>query len=122
MDERIINLASKVDDKKIIQINDYYFDQCIIPNVKYICKIPVEYVNFWFMETNELFEEYNIIFKANYDCYLSLPDNVSWVNDEYPTIEENKIYELSIVKTKIDNMSYYKAIIAGFTPYDEMVG
>lgn len=116
LDERIINLSYKLNDKKILPINDNYLDQCIIPNVKYICKIPVDYISFWFMETNELFEEYNIIFKANYDCYLSLPSEISWVNDEYPTIEENKIYELSIVKTKINNISYYKAIMVGFTP------
>lgn len=116
LDERIVNLKNIVNDKKIIQVPHNSYSKEIISNVKYIFTTPMNSIDITFLESEDVYEEYNLVFQSQSDMVLSLPENVCWANDEYPSFENGKIYELSVVKTKINNISYYKAIIVGFAP------
>lgn len=116
LNKRLNDLTNQLNDKRIIQINQNDYVGEILSNVKYIFTTPMTSIEISFLESDELYEEYTLIFQSQSDMVLSLPENVCWVNNEYPTIESGKIYELSVVKTKINNISYYKAVIVNFTP------
>ena len=74
-----------------------------------------------FSSNTDAYETYDIIFKTvefllGGGFYLVLPESVIWANGIIPTIEVDTVYELSIVRTTIDSIDNYSAVLTPFKP------
>lgn len=74
-----------------------------------------------FSSNTDAYETYDIIFKTvefllGGEFYLALPESVIWANGIIPTIEVDTVYELSIVRTTIDSIDNYSAVLTPFKP------
>ena len=78
-----------------------------------------------FSTTSELYEEYQAIVRFHNTIpiegpvTISLPTNVIWANGkipELPTLQQGEsiIYELSVAKTTLDGVDYFKAVLVPF--------
>lgn len=104
-----------VNHKKIIQIDKDSLINALLPNVKYVCNVPLTNINCYFENSEELVETYTIMFKsADSGCTLNLPNYIYWQNNQQPTLKSSKLYEITITKTKIAGVSYYKGCIMEF--------
>lgn len=64
--------------------------------------------------TTNLIDEYTLHFGTSGAGLVSLPDYVKWANGEVPTLAGGAVYELSIVKTTISGLEYFKAVLTRF--------
>lgn len=64
--------------------------------------------------TTNLIDEYTLHFGTSGAGFVSLPDYVKWANGEVPTLAGGAVYELSIVKTTISGLEYFKAVLTRF--------
>ena len=72
-----------------------------------------------FVTSSAPYETYDIIFKSaemilGGDFSITLPSNIWWANGIVPTVEVDTLYELSIVKTTIENIDYFSAVLTPF--------
>lgn len=64
--------------------------------------------------TTNLIDEYTLHFGTSGAGLVSLPNYVKWANGEVPTLAGGAVYELSIVKTTISGLEYFKAVLTRF--------
>lgn len=64
--------------------------------------------------TTNLIDEYTLHFGTSGAGLVTLPDYVKWANGEVPTLAGGAVYELSIVKTTISGLEYFKAVLTRF--------
>lgn len=94
----------------------------ISPHTIYVLNWGIDHVYIEsFVTSSAPYETYDIIFKSSEmmlggDFSITLPSNVWWANGIVPTVEADTLYEFSIVKTTIENIDYFKAVLTPFKP------
>ena len=115
-----ISIESGGSGKEIVKVDDVW---TISPNKIYVLDHSdsggTESVSIGIIETSDaLIDEYAICFKTGEGAFiipmLSLPSNVKWANGVYPEISAGTLYELSIVKTRLGDTDYFKAVLTSF--------
>lgn len=107
--------------KEVVMVDEVW---TIAPNTIYVLDNSniggSENISIGIIETsNALIDEYAICFKTCEDGgfympILSLPSYVRWANGISPTIDFDTLYELSIVKTRLGDTDYFKAVLTSF--------
>lgn len=108
--------------KEIVEITDISGIEEIMPNKIYVCTSPTYDINIWeYITTDAAVDEYIAYFKTGtgglgggWTSQCAFPDGTLWANGVYPETEPNTLYELSIVKTTIDGVDYFKAVLTPF--------
>ena len=108
--------------KEVVMVDDVW---TIAPNKIYVLDNSYrggsEDISIGIIETsNALIDEYVICFKTFEEggfiiapTFL-LPSYVKWANGIPPTIDLDTLYELSIVKTRLGDTDYFKAVLTSF--------
>lgn len=111
--------------KEIIEITgNHGIIEEFMPNKIYVHTSPIYNIDIWeYITTDAAVDEYITYFKTGtaglgggWTPYYSFPDGTLWANGIYPETEQNTLYELSIVKTTIDGVDYFKAVLTPFKP------
>lgn len=94
-----------------------------VPNVKYICTVPMVSLEFSVMVTpedcwhggiTEPYSEYTFIFTSGDECSITTDNDIKWANGTAPTIESGVRYELSISLMYINNEYIGHAVLVPF--------
>ena len=69
-----------------------------------------------FVTTTNVADDYDIIFKTDFESYLSFPVdlNIIWANGASPVLEMNTMYELSIKRVTLGFTVFYNAVLTPF--------
>lgn len=107
--------AIKAVQKEVVSISTPTI-QSLQPNKIYINNIGrISDLSISSLETTtNLVDEYTLHFGTSGAGLVSLPDYVKWANGEKPTLAGGAVYELSIVKTTISGLEYFKAVLTRF--------
>lgn len=98
---------------------EYHIDYPMLPNMIYICPIPVWYIFISALQppTSDI-GKYTFHFSTSnaIDCGIAIAEHILMANGDRPhTLEPNTTYELSIVATKINGDYVYKGVLTSFS-------
>lgn len=90
----------------------------IVPNTTYIVSEPVSLLSInEFSVSDALSDEYNVIFKADYEgttLTINSYNRIFWANGVIPTIEPAAVYELSIQRVNIGGGNFFNSCLTYF--------
>lgn len=111
-------INSVVTNGKVVKVVETIPSEGIMlyPNTTYVVDAALLDVTISGFETTEaIIDEYTLQFSTfAVSGTLTLPSNVRWANGVVPTLEGDTLYELSIVKTRIADNDYFKAVLTPF--------
>ena len=128
LDNLIDGSGSNNSQKYILWDNDllhFYGADNAVPNVKYICTVPIvsllfnqsvesEAMDSWHGGITEPYSEYTFIFTSGDECSITTGNDIKWANGTAPTIEPGVRYELSISLMYINNEYIGHAVLVPF--------
>lgn len=125
--DNIIDGSGSNNSQKYILWNDSFLvfegAENAVPNVKYICTVPIVSLEFnvmvnpgdsWHGGITEPYSEYTFIFTSGDECSITTRNDIKWANGTAPTIESGVRYELSISLMYINNEYIGHAVLVPF--------
>ena len=125
--DNIIDGSGSNNSQKYILWDDSYLHfeggDNAVPNVKYICTVPIVSLEFgvmvspadcWHGGITEPYSEYTFIFTSGDECSITTGNDIKWANGTAPTIEPGVRYELSISLMYINNEYIGHAVLVPF--------